>query len=112
MNCDFNNPSMQCVVCGFVAPMADMRRNCPGQRSAPTQSDWRGLSEIPAALASIGEPAETLGLGDLTAKALEAVGITKERWASWWGEPCGCDKRQEKLNQVGRKIVDWIKGSR
>ena len=44
------------------------------------------------------------GLGDMVASALSAVGITKERVSKALGKPCGCAKRQEKLNGIGRKF--------
>jgi hypothetical protein len=48
------------------------------------------------------------GLGDMVAAGLDAVGITKERVqavASVVGvKDCGCRKRQEKLNELGRKF--------
>jgi len=48
------------------------------------------------------------GLGDMVAAGLDAVGITKERVqavASAVGvKDCGCKKRQDKLNELGRKL--------
>lgn len=44
------------------------------------------------------------GLGDMVAAGLSAVGITKERVSKALGKPCGCAKRQEKLNELGRKF--------
>lgn len=42
------------------------------------------------------------GLGDWVARKLEAVGITKKRYAKWRGlKECGCDGRQEWLNDKG-----------
>jgi hypothetical protein len=35
---------------------------------------------------------------------LSAVGITEERVSKAIGRPCGCSKRAEKLNAIGRKI--------
>lgn len=49
-----------------------------------------------------------VGLGDWVAKTLGTVGITKERAqrvANALGiEDCGCEKRQEWLNEVGEKM--------
>jgi hypothetical protein len=42
------------------------------------------------------------GLGDMTADALAAVGITKERVSRALGRPCKCPERQAWLNRVGR----------
>lgn len=44
------------------------------------------------------------GLGDIVAKWLSSVGITKERLAVILGGDCGCADRQEALNALGRKI--------
>jgi hypothetical protein len=54
------------------------------------------------------KPRAKPGLGDMVATGLSAVGITKERVqavASAVGvEDCGCKKRQEALNNLGRKF--------
>ena len=44
------------------------------------------------------------GLGDIVAAGLSAVGITKERVSAVVGRDCGCQKRQEALNALGRRI--------
>ena len=44
------------------------------------------------------------GLGDMVAAGLSAIGITKERVSQAIGRPCGCAKRQEALNALGRRI--------
>lgn len=44
------------------------------------------------------------GLGDMVAAGLSAMGITKERVSKAVGGDCGCSKRQEKLNDLGRKL--------
>lgn len=44
------------------------------------------------------------GLGDHVADALAAFGITKERLEAAMGRPCGCEERQQLLNQVGYKL--------
>ena len=44
------------------------------------------------------------GLGDMVAVGLSAVGITKERVSKALGRPCGCAKRQAKLNDLGRRL--------
>jgi uncharacterized protein (UPF0218 family) len=42
-----------------------------------------------------------IAVGDLTAKALSAVGITKERVSAVMGKKCNCASRQAKMNQIG-----------
>ena len=44
------------------------------------------------------------GLGDMVAAGLSSVGITKERVSAFLGRDCGCPKRQEALNKLGRKF--------
>ena len=44
------------------------------------------------------------GLGDMVAAGLSAVGITKERVSKLVGGDCGCAKRQEALNELGRRV--------
>jgi len=49
-------------------------------------------------------PRAKAGLGDMVAAGLSAIGITKERVSKAVGGDCGCSKRQEQLNELGRKI--------
>ena len=51
-----------------------------------------------------GETTHVAGLGDMVASGLSAIGITKERVSAAVGGDCGCQKRQEALNELGRKI--------
>lgn len=52
------------------------------------------------------------GLGDRVAVGLAAVGITKERVSRLTGKrDCGCKKRQEMLNKIGQKVVDFVRGN-
>ena len=44
------------------------------------------------------------GLGDMVKAGLSAIGITEERVTKAIGRECGCSKRAEKLNELGRKI--------
>lgn len=58
-----------------------------------------------------------LGWGDKTERWLRRVGITKTRWVRWqiwWRRTrkqtlgCGCEKRQERINQWGWRWRYWI----
>lgn len=49
-------------------------------------------------------PRAKSGLGDYVAAGLSAIGITKERVSKAVGGDCGCAKRQQALNKLGRKI--------
>lgn len=45
------------------------------------------------------------GLGDMVAAGLSAVGITPDRVSAALGvKDCGCKKRQEALNALGRRL--------
>ena len=44
------------------------------------------------------------GLGDMVAAGLAAVGITKERVSAVLGRDCGCPKRQQALNEFGKRL--------
>jgi hypothetical protein len=48
------------------------------------------------------------GLGNKVARWLSYVGITKPRMEVIAGGDCGCEERQEKLNQVGWQLADWL----
>lgn len=42
-----------------------------------------------------------LAFGDITARLLELLGVTKERVEAVTGSPCGCDARRNWMNRVG-----------
>jgi hypothetical protein len=44
------------------------------------------------------------GLGDIVKAGLSAIGITEQRVSKAIGRPCGCGKRAEKLNELGKKF--------
>lgn len=56
-------------------------------------------------------PRQRKGLGDHVADGLAAVGITKERVSKVLGRDCGCKKRQELLNKIGQKVVEYVRGN-
>lgn len=64
-----------CVQCGVPSKWPDAPRNC-----------------------------RRLGLGDIVANGLNAIGITKERVSAIVGGDCGCQQRQEWLNKAGHAI--------
>jgi hypothetical protein len=97
MNCEFKEfePAddrgwrrVRCACCGFT--------------TAPTPHECsRIIKQAPCAC---------FALGTVVADALASVGITKERFAGWWQEPCNCQERENKLNHIGQKIVAFLKG--
>jgi len=78
VNCQLNEQSM-CVRCGYQASSPKVKRMCP-----------------------------SAGLGDVVESVLKSVGVTKERVskaASMVGvKDCGCEKRKQYLNEVGKLI--------
>ena len=97
MDCDFTG-SLTCPRCGFVSPVAGLRRNCPAGKKYESH-----VADVKAAAEQAGL---TLPLGDWTEAGLSAVGITKERVAEWAGNPdCGCEKRKQWLNELGGKLA-------
>ena len=51
------------------------------------------------------EASKPAGLGDIVASGLSAIGITPERVSAALGvKDCGCKKRQQQLNDLGRRI--------
>lgn len=85
MNCDLS--SGVCPNCK-IAGIPTWSRNCSSAK--PSDSVDR-------------RPAPSSGLGDYVASALDAVGITKQRFEAVVGGPCGCQERQESLNEWGAK---------
>jgi hypothetical protein len=57
-----------------------------------------------AMLAELGIAPPAAGLGDMVAAGLAAVGITKDRVSALAGGDCGCAKRQQQLNELGRRV--------
>lgn len=80
MHCTFviDGDKMRCSACGYAikSTYKNVRRQCR----------------------------RNLGLGDMVKAGLSAIGITEERVSKVIGRPCGCSKRAEALNALGRKI--------
>ena len=58
---------------------------------APCRREGGGLCEFAAG--------KIEGAGDVLAKVLGAIGVTKARVAKLLGRPCGCAERQRKMNE-------------
>jgi hypothetical protein len=48
------------------------------------------------------------GLGDRVSQVLSLVGITEQRVSRLLGRPCGCGKRREALNRLGRRLREML----
>lgn len=86
--CDFDNPSLTCPVCGYVAKRLPTYREC---RPVPV-TPWRPYK-----------------VGDAVERWLTSIGVTKERVEEWTrtaGKPggCGCQNRQQWLNEWGDRV--------
>ena len=57
-------------------------------------------------------PKKPLGLGDMVAAGLSAVGVTKQLVSAVIGRPCACPERQAALNQIGHKYLGLPTGTR
>jgi len=77
--------------------------DCPEPLSADElafQTGWRPTRPDAAEVVKLRD----YGLGDMVKAGLSAIGITEERVSKAIGRPCGCGKRAEKLNALGRRI--------
>lgn len=71
--------------------------------AAPAECPY-GVTVESAMAAVLPFPPRSPGLGDMIASVLNRLGITKERVSKAVGGDCGCKKRQEALNTIGRRI--------
>jgi len=64
------------------------------------------LEQVRSRVASLrGQSQAAPGLGDMVSAGLSAIGITPERVSKALGvTDCGCKKRQQQLNELGRRI--------
>ena len=47
------------------------------------------------------DPEKSKGLGDSVEKVLNSIGVTQERFKSWFGlKGCNCDERKQWLNKI------------
>jgi len=93
--CQYHETTLTCPTCGDIAARLPKFRRC---KPVPTKREPPSPDCLPLAEAQ----RRARGLGDITADSLASVGITKERVAYWLGRVCGCDARQEWLNEVGK----------
>jgi hypothetical protein len=118
--CDLSNTGrtvdgvhvLHCATCNqpyhTSRPNIKHKRMC-GVAPAPTPEE-RFVSDVKEVAEKAGIK---LPLGDWTAAGLEAIGLTKQRWADWTGggTSCGgCEGRQKKLNELGAKLAAWLSG--
>jgi hypothetical protein len=81
--CDYDPVDLRCRACGHQARRLPTFREC---RPPPVEV-WRPFM-----------------VGDFVERWLTRCGITKERVSAVVGGDCGCQKRQEQLNELGRRV--------
>ena len=64
----------------------------------------RNYELLPSRMCDQQDCPKRMGLGDYVAAGLSVVGITKPLVQQVVGGPCGCEERQEALNELGKKI--------
>lgn len=50
------------------------------------------------------------GLGDIVEEALTKIGITSDKITELIGRDCGCKRRREKMNRLGRWLAKVTSG--
>ena len=86
--CVFDEKSLACDRCGFVAPVSDAIRNCPGINRLPH------VEQMPP-------PAPTHGPGTELKKLLSRVGITAS-------PDCSCNARARLMDERG---IEWCEAN-
>ena len=92
--CTYDPTNLTCTTCGHVARRLPTFRKCK-----PPPKPYQPKPREPQPEDFM---AKAKGLGDMTADALTAIGITKERVSAWLGHACKCPERQAWLNEVGK----------
>lgn len=94
---DGDQYTLTCSECGRVvkSKYTTASANCPKPKIAERYQPPRNL----------------INVGDIVASALEKIGVTKalvEKVTGTQGEPggCGCEQRQDTLNQVGYVVQE------
>lgn len=94
----------RCTSCGFVCDLKNVHLPCHASDAIKKTVLENAKKIAERSRKTFAARSRQSGLGDLVAYALSSVGITKERVSKAIGRPCGCAKRQERLNELGRKF--------
>jgi len=89
--CCYDPVTLTCPTCGHVALRLPTYRTCRPVPVPPPPAGPMGLLR-------------GMGLGDITAASLAAIGVTKELVERLLGRPCYCPARQEWLNKIGYAV--------
>jgi hypothetical protein len=98
--CAFDADSRRCLRCGYIAQEWPYYRVC-----RTLEEEARAMVEHHATHRISVPP---VPLGDAAAAVLRSIGITKERMRAAMGKECGCQKRQNRLNEIGRSISSGV----
>lgn len=94
--CDFNEESLRCKRCGYLAKRLPTYRVC---RTIPEMA-----RKIATDASSKRVRVPPLRIGSAIAAGLAAVGVTPERIKEATGKDCGCNKRKDVLDAAGEAI--------
>lgn len=102
MLCQFDEQTLRCPRCGYIAKKIPLYRNCQTiEEMARAHLDaWaHGRIKIPPAR-----------LGSWIAAGLSTIGVTEERVKKLVGD-CGCAKRKNKLDALGESVTTAIQST-
>lgn len=102
MLCQFDDTTLRCLRCGFLAKSIPHYRHCQTiEEMARSHLDaWaHGRIKVPP-----------VRLGSMIAAGLTFVGVTEERVKKLVGD-CGCAKRKNKLDAVGEVVTTAIQSA-
>lgn len=103
MLCQFNEDTLRCPRCGFLA------KTLPHYRHCQTIEEMARSHLIAWSHSRIKIP--PLRLGSLIAAGLMYVGVTEERVKKFIGKDCGCAARKSKLDAVGEGVTNAIQAT-
>ena len=103
MLCQFDEETLRCPRCGYLAKKIPLYRHCQTiEEMARSHLDaWaHGRIKIPP-----------LRLGSMIAAGLTTIGVTEERVKKIIGKDCGCAARKSKLDAVGEGVTTAIQSA-
>lgn len=102
MLCDFDDTTLRCSRCGFIAKSLPHYRHCQTiEEMARSHLDAyaHGRIQIPP-----------MRLGSIIAAGLTSIGVTEERVKKLVGD-CGCAARKNRLDAVGESVTTAIQST-
>ena len=102
MLCQFNEGTIRCERCGFIAKSLPQYRHCQTieeMARAHLDAYAHGRIKIPP-----------LRLGSMIAAGLTSIGVTEDRVKKLVGD-CGCAARKNRLDAAGEGVTTAIQGA-